>query len=130
MACYQRLISLQDFQICSWLNPLNRGLDGINLTCDARPIRRDNHYCQLPALQVLLVLNALVCRKQEVIAFFLGQIQKFSVPERLPSKVLDEINSVTLKGVPQWRGSALIEQLVRSRPTAGIVRVGHIVGGR
>ena len=59
-----------NFQIRPWLNFLDSGYDGINLTCDARPIRRDHHYRQQPALQILLKLNALICCKQKVISFF------------------------------------------------------------
>jgi len=65
---------LRTADYASWLNLLNRGFNGINLTDDAR-------------------------RNQE-----------FSVSEGVPSKVVEEINNVTLESVPQWRESALIEQ--------------------
>ena len=49
LTCHCRLVLLQDFQICSWLDLLKRGFNGFNLTCDARPIRRDHYYRQPPA---------------------------------------------------------------------------------
>ena len=102
---------LQNLQIRSRLKLIESGPDCVNLMSNARPIRLDHHYGQLSALQVLLILDVLVCREQQVIAFFFGQVQKFSVSERLPSEVFYEINRVSCQSLPQWHGSALVEQI-------------------